>query len=121
VNLPADDIRAAYYCAAAVIRSRQRTGAPIPDWLRRHFDQLDTEIRASSMSRSGHQFNDAVRELASGLTSPIGADEAAQILGISKRQAQRLAADLGARLVGGRWLFERDVVDDYAEGRNQTA
>lgn len=114
MNLPADELRAAYYCAAEVVRRRQLVGQPIPEWLHRHFDQLDAEVR---LSRSGQEFDIAVGQLAhSGPTSPslISAHEAAQILGISKRQVQRLAADLDGQLIGGRWLFERETVETYA-------
>jgi hypothetical protein len=112
MNLSADELRACYYCAAEVLRRRQLSGQPIPEWMRRHFDQLDAEVR---MSRSGHQFDDAVRELGSGPTSPlISADEAAQILGLSKRQTLRLAVALQGELISGRWLFQRETVKTYA-------
>ena len=47
MNLTGTDLHAALYVAAEVIRSRQRTGQPVPTWLRRHFNRLDTEIRRS--------------------------------------------------------------------------
>ncbi|CPR11950.1 hypothetical protein BN971_03243 [Mycobacterium bohemicum DSM 44277] len=51
----------------------------------------------------------------------ITAKEAAEVLGLSKRQCQRIAADLGGRIVGGRWLFGRAAVSEYAEGRRDDA
>jgi hypothetical protein len=47
MNLNGDDLRAAYYCVSEIVRSRRRTGAPIPGWLRRHYNQLDAAIRVS--------------------------------------------------------------------------
>jgi hypothetical protein len=85
----ADDARAAYYCAAEVMRTRQRTGEPIPDWLRRHFARLDADIR---VSESGHEFDSGTGQLEQ--KELITAREVSQMLGCSKRQAQRLASDL---------------------------
>jgi hypothetical protein len=108
------NVQAAYYCAAALIRSRRRTGEPIPDWLRQHHAQLDAEIRAS-MSRSGHESACGQGQLRQ--EELISAREAAEILSISKRQAQRLACDLDGRIVGARWLFKKATVIEYAEGK----
>jgi hypothetical protein len=113
VKLTSDEARAAYYCAAALIRHRQRSGEPIPDWLRRHFNRLDTQIRAS---QSGQESDCGAEEFSQ--DKLITAREAAQVLGCSKRQAQRLHADLDAVLVGGRWLFRLDTVTQYAQDRD---
>ena len=116
MSLAADDARAGLYCAAAVIRSRQRNGEPIPEWLHRHFDRLDAEIR---MSESGHEFDSDAGQLAQ--DELITAREVSRMLGCSKRQAQRLASDLEAEIVGGRWLFRRSAVTEYVEGRRRRA
>jgi hypothetical protein len=51
----------------------------------------------------------------------ITAREAAAILGLSKRQVQRLAADLdGSQLICGRWLFEASAVTEYAAERDRS-
>jgi hypothetical protein len=129
VNCARVDASVAYYCVAAVIRGRQRTGEPIPEWLRRHFEQLDAVIRdgssdsAARASRSGHELSDHATQLeCDGSTSSelIGAREAAEILGLSKRQVQRLAGDLDGQVVGGRWLYKRTIVCEYAEARGQS-
>ncbi|GJO29992.1 hypothetical protein NJB1507_37700 [Mycobacterium marinum] len=108
-----DLLRAAYYCAAEVMRHRSRTGQPLPAWLRQHFAALDAAVR---MSRSGHGFHGGAAQL---VQDEVTAQEAADMLGCSKRQALRLAADLDGRLVGGRWLFPRSAVEQYAAERNQ--
>ena len=116
VSLAADDAHAGLYCAAAVIRSRQRNGEPIPEWLRRHSDRLDAEIR---MSESGHESDSDTGQFDQ--DELITAREVSQMLGCSKRQAQRLASDLEAEIVGGRWLFRRSAVTEYVEGRRRRA
>lgn len=108
-----DELRAAYYCCAEVMRSRQRTGQPIPEWLRRHYDNLDHAIRA--MSRPRHQ-NGAAGEQSEQRT--FTASEVAILVGLSKRQVQRRAAAFGGRLVAGRWLFAADAVQEHLEGRD---
>jgi Helix-turn-helix domain len=110
--MSAINLRASYFCASEVIRERQRRGQPTPDWLRRHYARLDAEIR---MSESGHELSGDQGELE--LDELITASEVAQILGISKRQAQRLAADLDGKIVGGRWIFTRAAVIEYSEGK----
>ncbi|KZS79940.1 hypothetical protein B4U45_18340 [Mycobacterium persicum] len=107
------DTECAYYCAAHLIRHRQRSGQPIPEWLRRHYDRLDAEIRV--MSAAGHESGRAAAELEK--RELVTAEEAAAVLGISKRQVRRLASDLDGQLIGGRWLFRLCDVQTYAEGR----
>lgn len=114
MSMAADDVRPAYYCAAEVMRHRQRAGQPIPHWLSRHFDQLDAKIRASE---SGHESDRAAGQLDD--EKLITAREAANIVGRSKRQVQRLAADLDGQIVGGRWLFQLNTVTEYAEERGR--
>lgn len=109
-----DRLHAAYHCAAEVIRRRRLTGQPVPAWLRQHYAELDAAVR---MSRSGHESDSATAELEP--VDQITANEAAAIVGKSKRQTQRLAADLGGRIVGGRWLFDRAAVTEYAANRGE--
>ncbi len=42
--------------------------------------------------------------------------EAAEALGVSERTARRLAPQLGGRLVGGRWLLDRQCVAEHISG-----
>lgn len=113
MKLRGDDVRAAYYVAADVVRSRQRTGQPIPEWLHRHFHLLDNEIRKSQSGRQSSCGDEVLEK-----ETLIAAAEASTILDVSKRQVLRLAADLGGELVCGRWLFKLSAVQEYAEGRH---
>lgn len=104
-----EHLQASLYCAAELIRSHQRTSRPIPDWLRRHHARLD------ALSQLGQENDSDTEQLDD--DKLITAREAAQMLGVSKRQCQRIAADLDGELIGGRWLFGRNAVVQYAEGR----
>jgi hypothetical protein len=114
VRLSDDDIRAAYYCCAEVLRGRRLCGQPVPAWLRRLYDRLDAEVRAS---RSRQENACQLPELEP--DEWISAQQAATILSWSKRHVQRRATDLDGRIIGGRWLFRREDVIDYAEGRHE--
>ncbi|WP_157139202.1 hypothetical protein [Mycobacterium xenopi] len=115
MNLDDTGLRAAYYCAAEALRHRRLTGAPIPAWLRTHFDRLATAIQRASESRHESGCGEQQSEPDGWLT----ARQAAPLLGLSKRQTQRLAADLDGQLVDGRWLFPASTVHDYAQGRQR--
>jgi excisionase family DNA binding protein len=111
-----NDIRAGYYCVAEVIRERRRRGQPVPSWLVQHHIRLEKQFRVSQL---GHETTSARAEL--GDDVPITATEAAELLRCSRRHVQRLAADLDGKIVGGRWLFSRAAVVDYAEGKADDA
>jgi hypothetical protein len=113
-ELPDNWLHNAYYCAAEVIRRRRRTGEPIPQSLRLHCDWLDIEIRAVSRPRHDpHEFDSAMPEL--GEDKWITVAEAAPILNLSKRQAQRLAPHLGGHKRFGPWLMRYSAVIAYTE------
>lgn len=111
----AEKVRVDYYCAAEVVRTRRRIGQPIPGWLRRHYEQLEAEVR---MSRTRQQIGCDGPSL-NMMDKWIGSPEAAAVLGWSKRQVQRHAADLDGQIISGRWLFREAAVRQYAEGLRQ--
>jgi len=105
-----DDLRAAYYCAAEVMRNRRRTGQPIPAWLTRHFQQLHREV---SPARHINGVGEGER---SGLEHEhaIGTREAAAILGCSQRQLQRRAASIGCRKVARNYVISQNQLSELA-------
>jgi hypothetical protein len=107
-----EQVRAAIYCCSALIRSRRRTGAPIPDWMKKHYALLDTQIKG--MAPRGP----SVAGNADGGTQSqhdvIGTREVAAMLSIAPRQVRRRADQLGGALVAGRLLFLRETVADHA-------
>lgn len=105
------ELRAAYYCAAALIRDRQLRGEPVPTWLRQHHEWCESAL---AVSQTGHELGQDASQLEQ--DDLIDAKEAAVMLGRSKRQAVRLANDLDGRIVSGRWIFSRHAVADYVEG-----
>jgi hypothetical protein len=106
------ELRAANRTIAEALRNRRMYGQPIPDWMRRIERRFEREV---SMSRLGHGFE------AEGAQSVpdvwIGSREAGEILGLSKRQTNRIAENLGGDLVDGRRRFRKSVVEAYAEER----
>jgi len=50
-------------------------------------------------------------------STPMTTEAAAEVLGMSKRQVQRRAGQLGGRLVGGRWLLDPAAVHQHREGQ----
>lgn len=67
------------------------------------------------MSRSGHGLRGDYPQLDA--DDLIDANEVARMLGCSKRQARRHARDLDGQIIGGRWVFRKAAVAEYAEGR----
>jgi hypothetical protein len=115
VNLSDDDLRAAYFCAAEVVRISRLGGRPISAGVRSFYDRLGVEIRVR-LSRSRQEFDCVPEQLS--VDRRIGAAEAAMILGWSKRQVQRRCADLDGEKVGGRYLFRESIVTEYAEEKH---
>ncbi len=107
MNFTGPEIRCAYYCAAEIIRSRRRTGAPIPEWLRRHYNQLDAEIR---LSARGHQKSPGTEE-----SDTLSTMEVAEMLRCAEKWVWRHRKLLGARKDGDRWRYPRATVVEYAQ------
>jgi hypothetical protein len=112
VKLGDQEIRAAYYCASEILRSRRLGGQPIPAWLRRWYARLDAELK---LSRTRQDFDAPAAELAAAQDLWIGTPEAAALLGWSLRQIQRRATDLEGRIIAGRYVFRESTVRTYAE------
>lgn len=81
---------------------------------------LDT-IASALMTASGHTAT-TLSTIADSVDVPdvpptMPVPDAARFLGISKRQARRLAPGLGGRKVGGRWLLDPQAVTEHQEGQ----
>jgi hypothetical protein len=112
VILNDEQTQAAYYCVAALVRSRQRGGQPIPAWLHRHYSQLDTVVRGSAPRGASVAGN--ADGASHSQDAVIGTTETAEMLSLTPRQVRRRADQLGGRLIGDRWLFSPQNVADYA-------
>lgn len=108
-----DELRHLLYCASEELRARNAGKSPGPaPWLRNLVRRLQLEV---AVSESGHPIDDADPE-SEQQDERITARQAAAILGLSKRQTQRLANDLEGELIDGRWEFRLSAVTEYAEG-----
>ena len=108
---------AAHAAANAIliaVRTRSVNGLPRSQ----HYDA----IAAALVSACGH-----ADDRPSPITDSIGVpdipptvpiSDAAKYLGLSKRQARRLAPNLGGRIIGGRWLLDAQAVTEHREGRH---
>lgn len=109
-----DQLHQLSYCVGEELRARMAGKRPgVQPWLRNLVHHLDLAV---AMSESGHRNHCDTTQ--SDVKDLISAREAAAILKLSKRQAQRLGPALGAEVVDGRWLFPRRAVEDYAKGRH---
>jgi hypothetical protein len=50
----------------------------------------------------------------------VTVEDAAQQLGLSRRQTRRLAPNLGGRVRAGRWLLDQHAIDEHLRGRDNT-
>jgi helix-turn-helix protein len=110
MTLSTADLKMSHYCAT-VTDAWTAPDHPIRRWLPAHLEKLAAEL---AMSHLGHQSDSDPAELHP--DEPITAAQAAAILGLSRRQVQRIARTLDGRIVCGRWLFNKQTVIDYAEG-----
>lgn len=96
-------------------RARSINGLPVS----RDYQTIAAELHAA-MSASGHPDVRAPAVADAGVMSPdVPIEQAAAELGCSKRQARRLAPSLGGRIVGGRWLIDRQALNEHIEGRDK--
>ncbi|MEZ0382170.1 helix-turn-helix domain-containing protein [Mycobacterium sp. pW045] len=112
VQLNETEVQACYYGLAHFMRQQRIRQRPVPRSVELLYRRIDAAIR-TPVSDSGHQISAVPTQSDVWIT----AREAADILGVSKRQAQRLHADLDGQLIGGRWLFKRETVQEYAHER----
>lgn len=102
--LTGDAVDALAYAATVAQRARQRNGLPA------------SRALAALLTAAGQQDTPETPALE---TEPewITTEEAARMLGVSNRQARRLAPALGGRLTGGRWLLDRRAVEEHTQGK----
>lgn len=110
-----DDLRAAMYCAAEVIRGRRRTGVTVPSWLR----QLESHLAlALALADTGGPENG----VSACSEAMIGTGEAARILGLSPRRVREIVSDLDGRRIGRKsWAFDPNTVREYAKAKREKA
>lgn len=103
-------VRTALWALEELRRRRRLVGQPVPAALA----ELHTHL---VMSAHGPHIEMPAAPSTSRPVEVIDAQEAAGILGVTARHVRRLAADLDGHRIAGRWVFNRQNVIDYAEGR----
>ena len=81
-----------------------------------------TEALADAMAANGHA---DVPELVDVQRFPaelptVTVDDAAQQIGLSRRQTRRLAPRLGGKIIAGRWLLDQTAINEHKEGHRWT-
>lgn len=110
MNLSDEQARLALYAVTDLLTRRQRGGQSVPAGFYRFRQQLDASVNGSE--------NDMPpAELVDGDEYLIDTTEAAQILGCSDRWVRTIRNDLDGLNIGGRWVFRRHIVVEYAEMR----
>ena len=105
------DLELLYYATRDLMTRRKLGGRPIPPGMA----ALDRRLQAA-MSARGHGLGGAPAQLKQE-DILIGATEAATILGCTARHVRRIAGDLEAQCVEGRWVFRRRDVAAYANAK----
>lgn len=107
VLLSGDSIEAARFAVRVTIAARQRNGQRVPAEIAELARELSVygqrDTTAENVGNSGTQ------------ADWISTQEVARMLGISERQARRLAPELGGTLHAGRWLIDRTAVTHYRQ------
>lgn len=105
-------LRPALLSALVAIKDRKRKGLPT-----RTYEDLACAF-AAAMAAAGHSVIDKTELLQAVPMQPtLPLTDAATRLGLSVRQARRLAKRLGGQKVGGRWLVDETALSDHIEGK----
>jgi hypothetical protein len=114
VNLFTDEqVRMALYAVTELIARRHLGGKPAPAGFYPFREQLDASVRGSGKSSPEPQSTDDDD------LDLIDTAEAAEILNCSTRWVREIRNDLDALSIGGRWVFRRQNVVEYADMRGR--
>lgn len=107
-------LRAARDCALIAVKHRKMSGVPY-----QAYEALACELNAT-MAAAGQSDvpTPAVSKAAAVDEQPtLPVAEAAARLGISVRQARRLAPKLGGQMIAGRWFVDELALRQHTEGK----
>lgn len=105
--LSGPQLAAALYASRDLISRRILGGQPIPQGVK----ELNDDLVAASAQGT----NNVAAEEQSIPDDLIDTNGAAVIVGCSARWIRHIAADLDGQRCGGRWIFRRATVAEYAE------
>ncbi|MDF3309883.1 helix-turn-helix domain-containing protein [Rhodococcus sp. T2V] len=107
----------AYWLVSTGIRAAERNGHAVrPDVYR--LQALLGECHRDALSALRHHDVAPPPDDESSDVELISTREAAEVLNVSPRHVQRIAASLDGRRTAGRWIFDRAVVEAYAAHAN---
>ena len=108
-------LRSALECAVIAIKHRSLSGLP-----NKPYEELAGELHAA-MSAAGQSDvpKPATRHPVSVVQPTVPISKAAARLGLSPRQARRLAPRLGGEMIGGRWFVDELALREHIEGGRQ--
>lgn len=107
------------------VAGARRDGYPVPGRVLGLIDMLQRELDeyAASSATSGDGNAELphrpVLSVSTHTPDPVGVREAAQVLEVGERQVRNLVTQLQGRRVGGRWVFDRQAVNDEAQRRRR--
>lgn len=113
VVLSGPALKAARDSALIAAKHRKRSGIPY-----QHYVALACEF-GEAMAAAGHSDvrSPAISKAVAVEQPTMPLDETAARLGISRRQARRLAPQLGGRKIAGHWFVDEAALDEHIEGR----
>ena len=105
-----DAVEGLRFAVAVALAARKRNGLPVPVPLAELAAELAVGGQRDTTSKAHNDTEGRQAEW-------IDTQEAARMLGCSKRQARRQAPLLGGHLAGGRWLLDRRAVIEHLKGK----
>jgi len=97
---------------AIALRARRLNGLPDSS----SYVVIIAEINEAMAAHGQTDVRDDI-DMQASVLQPMSVEEAAGALGISRRQARRLAPKLGGRRIGGRWMLGPQAVREHMEGQ----
>ena len=117
VVLSGDWLHLALKDAALATKYRRRDGVPETPQHREYVQRLSSAMTASVAVGGQSDIANPVAVEHYPQQNFTTVEEAAKMLGLSRRQTRRLALKLGGRICAGRWLLDLDAVNEHLEGR----
>jgi hypothetical protein len=115
VILSGSALKEARDSALIAAKHRKRSGIPY-----RNYEALACEF-GEAMAAGGHSDvrSPAIRKAVIVEQPTVPLAEAAIRLGLSRRQASRLAPKLGGDKIAGRWFVDKAALNEHIEGRRK--
>ncbi|WP_062984615.1 hypothetical protein [Nocardia anaemiae] len=94
------ETRTLFHCVDFTLTQRALAGRPAPTTV----VALRARLEAAIRDTTGHATT----------SGPIGVREASRILRCGERHVRRFAPEMGGTVISGRWVFDREKVEEFA-------